>query len=121
MSLNKVMLIGNVGQVPEVKETDGRSWCKLTLATTDRAYTTKYGAQIPERTEWHNLVFNGKLAEIAGQYVNKGMKLYVEGKLRTRMYQKDGTDRYITEVMVEKMEMLSPRQGDQPQVQSSLF
>lgn len=112
MSLNKVMLIGNVGQVPEVRETDGRRWAKATLATTDRAYTTRDGVQVPERTEWHNLVFNGPLVSIVETWVAKGTKLFVEGRLRTRKYTKDNQDHYITEVVVDNLELLGTKPAE---------
>lgn len=112
MSVNKVILIGNVGQVPEVRETDGRRWCKLSLATTDKAYKNRDGVEIPERTEWHNLVFNGPLVSVVETWVNKGMKLYIEGKLRTRKYEKDGQTHYVTEIDVHNMEMLNRPEQD---------
>ena len=82
----------------------------LPLATTDRAYTLANGTQVPERTEWHNLVLWRGLAETAEKYVHKGDKLYVEGKIRTRSYDdQTGAKRYVTEIFVDSMEMLSPR------------
>jgi single-strand DNA-binding protein len=80
------------------------------LATTERGYTAKNGTQVPERTDWHNIVMWGGLAEIAHKYLHKGSKVYVEGKIRTRSYTKEGTTetRYVTEVMVDNMEMLTP-------------
>lgn len=87
MSVNKVILIGNVGRDPEVRYLDsGIAVASLPLATTDRAYTLANGTQVPERTEWHNLVLWRGLAETAEKYVHKGDKLYVEGKIRTRSY-----------------------------------
>ena len=84
------------------------------LATTERAYTLKNGTQVPEQTEWHNLVLWRGLAEIAEKYVKKGDKLYVEGKIKTRSYDDDkGITRYITEVFVDKLEMLSPKTNQQ--------
>lgn len=82
MSVNKVILIGNVGQDPEIRYVDTRPVASFSLATTDRAYTTASGVQIPERTEWHRIVMWDKSAEIAEKYIRKGTKLYVEGKLR---------------------------------------
>jgi single-strand DNA-binding protein len=80
------------------------------LATTDKAYTLQNGTQVPERTEWHNLVLRNRLAEISDQYVHKGDKLYVEGKIRTRSYDDaSGATRYVTEIFVDTMEMLSPK------------
>ena len=87
MSVNKVILIGNVGKDPEVRYLDtGIAVASFPLATTDRAYTLSNGTQVPERTEWHNLVLWRGLAETAEKYVHKGDKLYVEGKIRTRSY-----------------------------------
>ena len=111
MSVNKVILIGNVGRDPEVRYLDsGIAVASLPLATTDRAYTLANGTQVPERTEWHNLVLWRGLAETAEKYVHKGDKLYVEGKIRTRSYDdRTGAKRYVTEIFVDSMEMLSPR------------
>ena len=111
MSVNKVILIGNVGRDPEVRYLDsGIAVAALPLATTDRAYTLANGTQVPERTEWHNLVLWRGLAETAEKYVHKGDKLYVEGKIRTRSYDdQTGAKRYVTEIFVDSMEMLSPR------------
>ena len=111
MSVNKVILIGNVGRDPEVRYLDsGIAVASLPLATTDRAYTLANGTQVPERTEWHNLVLWRGLAETAEKYVHKGDKLYVEGKIRTRSYDdQTGATRYVTEIFVDSMEMLSPR------------
>ena len=111
MSVNKVILIGNVGRDPEVRYLDsGIAVASLPLATTDRAYTLANGTQVPERTDWHNLVLWRGLAETAEKYVHKGDKLYVEGKIRTRSYDdQTGAKRYVTEIFVDSMEMLSPR------------
>jgi single-strand DNA-binding protein len=87
MSVNKVILLGNVGRDPEVRYLDtGVAVATFPLATSDRAYTLANGTQVPERTEWHNLVLWRGLAETAEKYVHKGDKLYVEGKIRTRSY-----------------------------------
>ena len=111
MSVNKVILIGNVGKDPEVRYLDtGIAVASFPLATTDRAYTLSNGTQVPERTEWHNLVLWRGLAETAEKYVHKGDKLYVEGKIRTRSYDdQNGAKRYVTEIFVDNMEMLSPK------------
>ena len=111
MSVNKVILIGNVGKDPEVRYLDtGIAVASFPLATTDRAYTLSNGTQVPERTEWHNLVLWRGLAETAEKYVHKGDKLYVEGKIRTRSYDdQSGAKRYVTEIFVDNMEMLTPR------------
>lgn len=111
MSVNKVILIGNVGRDPEVRYLDsGVAVATLTLATTERGYTLQNGTQVPERTEWHNIVLWRGLAEVAEKYVRKGDKLYIEGKLRTRSYDdQNGVRRYVAEIFADNMEMLSPR------------
>lgn len=111
MSVNKVILIGNVGKDPEVRYLDtGIAVATFSLATSDRAYTLANGTQVPERTEWHNLVLWRGLAETAEKYVHKGDKLYIEGKIRTRSYDDQaGVKRYVTEIFVDNMEMLTPR------------
>lgn len=111
MSVNKVILIGNVGKDPEVRYLDsGVAVATFPLATSDRAYTLPNGTQVPERTEWHNIVLWRGLAETAEKYVHKGDKLYLEGKIRTRSYDDQaGVKRYVTEIFVDSMEMLSPK------------
>lgn len=111
MSVNKVILLGNVGRDPEVRYLDtGVAVATFPLATSDRAYILANGTQVPERTEWHNLVLWRGLAETAEKYVHKGDKLYVEGKIRTRSYDdQTGAKRYVTEIFVDNMEMLSAR------------
>jgi single-strand DNA-binding protein len=110
--VNKVILIGNLGKDPEMKSfPNGDAFCNLTLATSE-SWNDKQTGEKKERTEWHNLVFTRKLAEIAGQYLKKGSKIYVEGSLRTRKWQdKDGHDRYTTEIQVNDMQMLDGRGG----------
>ena len=111
MSVNKVILLGNVGQPPKVTYYDGGNCvAQVSFATSEKGYTLQNGTQIPDRTEWHNLVFRNRLAEIVDQYVHKGDKLYVEGKIRTRSYDDQiGAKRYVTEIFVDNMEMLSAR------------
>lgn len=111
MSLNKVMLIGNVGKEPTVRYIDnGVATATLVLATNTPGYTLPNGTQVPERTEWHNILLWRRLAELVERYVHKGDKLYIEGQLRTRSYtDKAGKTRYITEIWAEHMEMLTPR------------
>ncbi|NLZ72264.1 MAG: single-stranded DNA-binding protein [Bacteroidales bacterium] len=111
MAVNKVILIGNVGKDPDVRYLDnGVAVANLPLATSERGYTLANGTQVPERTEWHNLVLWRGLAEVAEKYVKKGDKLYVEGKIRTRSYDDQaGVKRYITEIFVDNMEMLTPK------------
>lgn len=115
MSVNKVILMGNVGKYPEYKDFDnGGSVAQFTLATTDRAFKTANGTEVPERTEWHNIVLQNELAKIAKEYVKRGDKLYIEGKIRTRSYEdNNGVKKYVTEVYGYNMEMLSPKKDGQ--------
>ena len=109
--MNKVMLIGNVGKEPDVRyyEAD-QAVAQVSLATTEKGYTLPNGTQIPDRTEWHNLVFYRSLAKIVENYVHKGDKLYVEGKIRYRFYDdKQGKRRFVTEIYVDNMELLTPK------------
>ncbi len=110
-SVNKVILIGNLGRDPETRYTaDGAAITNVSLATT-RRYKDASGQQ-QEETEWHRVAFFGRLAEIAGEYLRKGRPVYVEGRLRTRKWQdKDGQDRYTTEIVAENMQMLGSREG----------
>ncbi|OUP07385.1 single-stranded DNA-binding protein [Mediterranea sp. An20] len=111
MGINKVILVGNVGQEPKVTYYEGGSCvAQLSLATTEKGYTLQSGIQVPDRTEWHNLIFRNRLGEVVEKYVHKGDKLYVEGKIRTRSYDDQaGAKRYVTEIFVDVMEMLSPK------------
>ena len=112
MSVNKVILLGNVGRDPDIRYVDGKPLASFPLATSDRAFTTREGVQIPERTEWHNIVMWDSAAETAERYVTKGTKLYVEGKLRTRTWQDfNAIKRTVTEVHVEYFDILSRPTG----------
>lgn len=114
MSVNKVILIGNVGREPNVRYIDRDvAVASVSLATSDRAYTLPNGTQVPERTEWHNLVFWRGLAQTVEKYVHKGDKLYVEGSIHSRSYDdQNGVRRTVVEIYVDNMEMLSrPQQG----------
>ena len=110
--INKVILIGNLGKDPEVRYMpSGGAVVNVTLATSE-GWKDKQSGESKERTEWHNIVFFNKLAEIAGQYLKKGAKVYVEGSLRTRKWQdKEGHDRYTTEIVANEMQMLDSRGG----------
>ena len=110
-SVNKVILVGNLGRDPEIKVfPSGDQVANVTVATTDK-WKDKQSGEPREHTEWHRLVFNGRLAEIAGQYLRKGSQIYVEGSIRTRKWQdQSGQDRYATEVRVDQMQMLGGRQ-----------
>jgi single-strand DNA-binding protein len=108
-SVNKVILVGNLGKDPEVRfMPNGEAVCNFSIATTD-SWKDKSGAK-QERTEWHNIVMYRKLAEIAGEYLKKGRPVYVEGRLQTRKWQtKEGQDRYTTEIIADQMQMLGGR------------
>ena len=114
--VNKVILVGNVGNDPEVRYMpNGNAVANVSLATSDTWKDKNTGEQ-QERTEWHRLVFFNRLAEIVEQYVKKGGKLYVEGRLQTRSWEQDGVKRYTTEIVVNEMQMLDSRgsqSGDQ--------
>ena len=106
-SVNKVILIGNVGADPEVRYLDrGVAIANFNLATTERGYVMQNGTQVPDVTEWHSIVLWRNLAEWAQQNVRKSMKLYVEGKLKTRAWEKDGQIRRKTEVIAENVQIL---------------
>lgn len=111
--INKVILIGNAGGDPDVRYLpNGNAVANLTLATSD-SWKDKQTGQLQERTEWHRVSFFGKIAEIVGQYIKKGSKLYIEGRLQTREWEKDGVKRYTTEVIVDMggtMQMLDGRE-----------
>lgn len=109
--MNKVMLIGNVGKEPDVRYYDAdQCVAKVTLATTERGYVLKNGTKVPDRTDWHSLVFYRQLAKIVEQYVHKGDKLYVEGRLRYNTYDdQQGRRHYVTEIQVENLELLTPK------------
>lgn len=108
MSVNKVILIGNVGRDPEIRYVDTRPIAEFALATSDPAYVTASGAQVPERTEWHRIVMWDRNAETAEKYIRKGTRLYIEGKLRTRTWEdRAAIKRSVTEIMVERFEILS--------------
>jgi len=111
-SVNKVILVGNLGRDPETRYApNGDAICNVSLATTD-SWKDKASGERKEQTEWHRVVFFGKLAEIAGQYLKKGSQVYVEGSLRTRKWtDKDGQERYTTEIRADEMKMLGGREG----------
>ena len=111
--LNKAMLIGHLGQDPEVKTLqNGTAVCNLSLATTEK-WKDKNSGEMKELTEWHRVSIFGKLAEIAGQYCRKGSQIYIEGKLRTRKWQdKNGADRYTTEIVADELQLLGSKGGD---------
>jgi single-strand DNA-binding protein len=112
-SVNKVIIVGNLGKDPEMRTfPSGDQVANVTIATTDR-WRDKNSGENREATEWHRVTFNGRLAEIAGQYLRKGSQVYVEGSLRTRKWtdQATGQERYATEIRADTMQMLGSRQG----------
>lgn len=115
------MLIGNVGQEPEVRYVDqGVAVARLRLATTERGYTLQNGTQVPDHTDWHNVILWRRLAEIVEKYVHKGDKLYIEGRIRYSTYDnKQGQRQYMTEIWAENMEMLTPRSQSSASAESA--
>lgn len=113
MSVNKVILVGNVGKDPDVRYVDKEvGVATFPLATTERGYTLQNGTQVPDKTEWHNIVAWRGWAEFCDKHVHKGDKLYVEGKIRTRFYDdQKGVRRYITEIYADVIETMTPRQS----------
>ena len=120
-SVNKVILVGNLGADPETKYLpSGDAVTNIRLATTDR-WKDKASGEMKEATEWHRIAFFGRLAEVAGEYLKKGSQVYVEGRIRTRKWQdKEGQDRYSTEIVADAMQMLGSRSGaGEPRAESS--
>jgi single-strand DNA-binding protein len=111
-SVNKVIIVGNLGRDPETRyATSGSAICNITVATS-RQWKDKASGEKKEETEWHRVVFYDRLAEIAGEYLKKGRPVYVEGRLKTRKWQdKEGVDRYTTEIVAEEMQLLGSREG----------
>jgi single-strand DNA-binding protein len=110
--VNKVILVGNLGKDPEVRYSpSGGAVANITLATSE-SWKDKTSGEKQEKTEWHRIVFFGRLAEIAGEYLKKGAQIYIEGRLQTRKWQdKEGKDRYTTEIVANEMQMLGSREG----------
>ncbi len=118
--VNKVILIGNLGNDPEVRYTpNGNAVANITLATS-MTWRDKQSGEVQERTEWHRIAFFNRLAEIVGEYLHKGSKVYIEGSLRTRKWQdKNGVDRYTTEIIANEMHMLDSRGSGTHQVREN--
>ncbi len=110
--VNKVILVGNLGKDPEIRYSpNGGAVANITIATSE-SWKDKVSGEKQEKTEWHRVVFFGRLAEIAGEYLKKGAQIYVEGRLQTRKWQdKEGKDRYTTEIVANEMQMLGSREG----------
>ena len=111
-SINKVIIVGNLGKDPEMRSfPNGDQVANVSIATTDR-WKDKTSGEMKEATEWHRINFNGRLAEIVGQYLKKGSQVYIEGSLRTRKWtDKDGVEKSTTEIRADQMQMLGSRQG----------
>jgi single-strand DNA-binding protein len=111
--MNKVMLIGNVGTEPEVRYVDqGVAVARIHLATTERGYTLQNGTQVPDHTDWHNVLLWRRLAEIVEKYVHKGDKLYIEGRLRYSTYDdKQGQRKYVTEIWADQLELFPAKES----------
>lgn len=114
MSVNKVILLGNVGGDPEIRYFDnGNCQATLSLATTKKGFTTKSGKEIEEVTTWHKVIFYNRMAEVVNEYVKKGSRLYVEGEIRHRKYEDtDGNNRYVTEIVASEMKMISSKKNN---------
>lgn len=108
-SVNKAIIVGNLGKDPEIRDANETVVANLSIATTRKF---RRGDDVVEETEWHRVVFFGRLGEICQQYLKKGSAVYVEGRIRTRKYEKDGVDRYTTEIVGEQLQMLGSRASD---------
>ena len=109
--INKAIIVGNLGQDPEIRYTpNGGAVANITVATSEQ-WKDKQTGEKQEKTEWHKVVFFGRLAEVVGEYLKKGSQVYIEGKIQTREWEKDGVKRYTTEIIANDMQMLSGRQG----------
>lgn len=114
MSVNKIILIGNCGSDPDVREVNGGKIAKFRLATTDRAYTNKQGVQVPEQTQWHSCIAFGKQADIISQFIHKGTKLFVDGKMKYGKYtDNQGVERWTADVIIDNFEILTPKTDNQ--------
>lgn len=108
-SINQATVIGFVGDEPKIatSQATGGTIASLSIATTEKGYTKQDGTTVPDKTEWHNVVVFGRMAEVVKNYVHKGSSLYVQGKMRTRKYEdKNGVERYITEIVADTLQML---------------
>lgn len=120
MAVNKVIILGNVGKEPVIEIlTGGKKVAKFSVATTEKAYALPNGTQAPEKTEWHHIVAWGKLAEVVEQYIGQGTKVYIEGKNRTRSYEKNGVTHWITEIHVDNVQAVAGYKNGQVEVNNS--
>lgn len=111
--LNKMMIIGHVGSTPEIKDVNGTKVANIQVGVTERGYTTKDGKKVEDRTDWFYVQAWRGLADIVEKYVNKGDKIYIEGRMRSRQYEKDGAKRTVWELVAENIEMLTPKKESQ--------
>lgn len=119
MSINKAILVGNVGNDPKTQTYSNGNVAQFSLATTERGYTLQNGTQVPDRTEWHNCIAWGKTADVVAKYVHRGSKLYIEGKIKTRSYDDNqGRKCYVTEIHVDVLELLDPKSSNSNQSNS---
>lgn len=126
MAVNKAIILGFLGQDPKIDTLNtGVKVASFSVATTEKGYTAQNGTQVPDKTEWHNIIAWGKLADIAGSWLKKGSRVYLEGKMRTRSYDdKNGVKRYVTEIQAENIQLLDSKQSansqqTQPEAQST--
>lgn len=119
-SVNMAIVVGFLGDEPKVTTMqNGRKIASMAVATTEKGYTLQNGTQIPDKTEWHNIVLFGKVAEVAERYLHKGSSVYIQGKMQTRSYDdRNGIKRYVTEIVADQMQMLDKRQDAVPQAQA---
>lgn len=114
--LNKAQVIGHLGQDPKIATSQHGTVASFSVATTEKGYTTRDGKQVPDRTEWHNIVCFGRIAEVVQAYLKKGSKVFIEGKMRTRQYEsRDGIKRSIMEINADMLEMLDGKPTSQQQ------
>lgn len=118
--INKVILVGNLGNDPEIKATSNGSYVTMISVATTDSFKDKVSGEKKQMTEWHKVVFFGKLAEIAGEYLKKGMQIYIEGKIKTEKYEKDGVERYSTKIIANEMLMLSHTENKNSNKNNSL-
>ena len=119
--INKAIIVGRVGQDPKITDfTNGNKCAQFSVATTERGFTTRDGREIPDKTEWHNIVCYGNLATVIQNYVRKGSSLYVEGKIRTRKFEdQNHVERYVTEIYADELQLLDKKQEDGQQQQNA--
>ena len=112
--INKAIIVGRVGQDPKITDfTNGNKCAQFSVATTERGFTTRDGREVPEKTEWHNIVCYGNLAQVIQNYVRKGSSIYIEGKIRTRKFEdQNHVERYVTEIYADELQLLDKKQED---------